>query len=451
MRKWTILLMILLLAAACGAGEVEPAAMQATPLPTPNEVQDEAADIDTSPDPMCTDAGDGRSLAIFPQEGRELMINGFDLPPGSQPTLRLTTLNDTGPDEQIERTPTVNEEGMFSERITLPEYDYMRWNVRLLHDAGVLCYYVVMGQDEVLEMGWDGPREEDGAIQNDLALMAEQTGIPLAELEAQMAYEDAITELQARLQANEAATYAGLWLEHEPVYRVVVAFTENGQETVAKYVAEGEALTAVLDIRPATYTQAQLMADQQSLNQVLETADFDFFTSVDVPHNRVELGVPTEEIWEAYVGTHDVQLPPSVVLTFAFPGGITFTPPPNLTPAPDIYMAQLALPSMAFMEALLEANLIVDNNCLLAQYPEMPDEKWLIIWQPGYYVHEADGIVQILDQEGKVVATVGEKLYMGGGEGSLPAENKLTAPIPEACHADHVWYMGEFLPEEYRD
>ena len=28
MRKWTILLMILLLAAACGAGEVEPAAMQ---------------------------------------------------------------------------------------------------------------------------------------------------------------------------------------------------------------------------------------------------------------------------------------------------------------------------------------------------------------------------------------------------------------------------------------
>ena len=449
MRNWIILLFVLCLV-ACGSAEVEPGVVEATAVASqPNH--DEAADIDTSPDSDCTDAGDGRSLGIFPQEERELMINGFDLPPGSQPILRLTTLSDTAPDEQLERNPEVNDEGMFSELVTLPQYDYMRWDIRLHHDEGVLCYYVIMGQDEWLEIGYDGPDQDDRAIQEDLAFMSEQTGIPLEELEAQMANEEAITELNARLQANEADTFAGLWVEWKPVYRVVVAFTENGEETVAKYVEDGDVLTAVLDIRPATYTQVQLMTDQQLLNELLATADFDYSTSVSIQNNHVELTVPTEEIWEAYVSINNPQLPDSVSVNFAFPNGINIAPPVNLTPVPDIYMAQLATPSMAFMEALLEADLVVDNNCLLAQDPERPNDKLLIIWQPGYFVHDENGRIQILDQDGVVVAEVGQKLYMGGGESSRHNGLNLTIPIPEPCRTDNVWLMGEFLPEEYRD
>ena len=432
-------LIVWLLGAACTTVPVEPQAVGS------------AGDIDTVPDLDCTTSPDGRSLAIFPQEGRELMINGFDLPPGLQITLRLTTVPDSGPDEQIERTPAVNNEGMFSERVTLPEYDYMRWRVQLIHDEGVLCHYVIMGQDELLEMGWDGPREDDDALQQDLALMSEQTGVPLTELEAQMEYEAAITELNVRLQANEADTFAGLWIEREPIYRVAVAFTENGAETVAKYVAEGDALTAVLDIRPATYTQAQLMVDQQTLLTLLETASFDRGSSVDIQNNRVELVVPTEEIWETYASEQEIQLPNSVVLNFMFPEGISFTPPANLNPAPNIYMAQNALPSLAFMEVLLEANLIIENNCLVAQYPHAPEETLLIIWQPGYFVHDGDGRIEILDQSGTVVAAEGEKLYMGGGEGALLDDQSLMAPVPETCRTNNVWYMGEFLPEEYRN
>jgi hypothetical protein len=117
---------------------------------------------------------------------------------------------------------------------------------------------------------------------------------------------------------------------------------------------------------------------------------------------------------------------------------------------PHIYMAQLTVPSMSYMEALLEANLIVENQCLMAQHPDIPEDKTLIIWQPGYYVHNEDGRIQILDQDGAVVAEVGEKLYMGGGGGPLHNNLKLAAPIPEACRTNNVWYMGEFLPEKYR-
>ena len=114
-------------------------------------------------------------------------------------------------------------------------------------------------------------------------------------------------------------------------------------------------------------------------------------------------------------------------------------------------MAQLALPSMEFLTALLEANLIVENNCLLAQYPDRPEEKMLIIWQPGYFVHDANGRIQILDQNGTVVAEVGQKLYMGGGESPLHGGLALAAPIPVPCRTSNIWVMGEFLPEEYRN
>jgi hypothetical protein len=38
---------------------------------------------------------------------------------------------------------------------------------------------------------------------------------------------DSIGEINAALQQKEATTFAGLWIQHRPEYRVVVAFTRN--------------------------------------------------------------------------------------------------------------------------------------------------------------------------------------------------------------------------------
>ena len=62
---------------------------------------------------------------------------------------------------------------------------------------------------------------------------------------------DAISTLQKRLQIGEADTFAGLWVEHEPQYRVVVAFTHDGQETIGKYVAPDSELAGLIEIHPA--------------------------------------------------------------------------------------------------------------------------------------------------------------------------------------------------------
>ena len=53
--------------------------------------------------------------------------------------------------------------------------------------------------------------------------------------------------------------------------------------------------------------------------------------------------------------------------------------------------------------------------------------------------------VEIWDESGNVVATVGEPIAMGG-EGRPPQDHILKEPLPEAC-VGPFWYMGEILPK----
>lgn len=395
----------------------------------------------------CTEPEDGRSLGLFPQEGRTIMINGFDLPVGSQPRLRITAVIDNGP--IIERIPTVNEEGGFSETVELPEYDYMRWNIRLIDDEGVLCHYLVMGGSDWLEMGYDGPSVTEDALAEDMAFAAEQMGVPQDALEMQAANEDAISELNARLYANAAETFGGLWIQWEPTYCVVVAFTEDGEETVAQFLPSDSPLWTTLEIRTVRFTQAQLEQDQEALFEVMETADFEWASATDLPTNSVILSVPAESVWAEFVAAEQPALPDSLQLDFVYSEeAITFTPPSNLNPVPEVYMAKRPLPSIGFQEALLNDNLLIADGCVFA---DGENGRLLIVWQPGYFVHDADGVLQILNEAGELVAENGQPLYMGGGSGQLTDQVNLVAPVPDACQTESVWFMGQFLPTELRE
>jgi hypothetical protein len=100
------------------------------------------------------------------------------------------------------------------------------------------------------------------------------------------------------------------------------------------------------------------------------------------------------------------------------------------------------------MEALLIGRLEVENGCLLA-YQEGSDQPATIVWQTDYFLNNNEGSIEMLDRDGKVVAHVGETIYLGGGEIGGIEDDQLQAPIPEHCSSSPLWLMGEFLPEEY--
>jgi hypothetical protein len=240
-----------------------------------------------------------------------------------------------------------------------------------------------------------------------------------------------------------------MWFEWEPTAHAVYGFTENGAETVAKYLEADDPLWDVIEIRTLQFTQDELMADQEKLFELLANAPFEWGTAVLTQQSIIELMVPSQTVWLSFLAETPITLPKSVKLTFTFSEGeLTFTPPTSLQPAEGITIAQRIMPSMINMEALTMGNLLIEDGCL---FTAESGQRQLIIWQPGYFVHNNGQSIQILDQEGDVVAEEGQPLFMGGGEGSLNDTVLLMEPIPESCMTSKVWYMGSFLPEEFRD
>jgi hypothetical protein len=113
---------------------------------------------------------------------------------------------------------------------------------------------------------------DDGALLRDAQAYADEMGVTLEEAVFRLEQQsrEAIGALQNQLQLHEAETFAGLWLQHQPEYRLVVAFTHNGEQTIRRYVAEESDLFSLLEVRSAQYSLAQLEADQRTVIQILD-------------------------------------------------------------------------------------------------------------------------------------------------------------------------------------
>ncbi|MDO8724858.1 MAG: hypothetical protein Q7J35_02170 [Candidatus Methanoperedens sp.] len=56
-------------------------------------------------------------------------------------------------------------------------------------------------------------------------------------------------ELNAELSLNETGTFAGLWIEHNTKFKVVVQFTRNGEETIKSYMKQYADLARIVEVR----------------------------------------------------------------------------------------------------------------------------------------------------------------------------------------------------------
>jgi len=120
--------------------------------------------------------------------------------------------------------------------------------------------------------------------------------------------------------------------------------------------------------------------------------------------------------------------------------------PLAVTPDPTIHFPQLRTRSATFMEALLQGKLAVTEGCLRVTGS---GGSHLVIWQPGFFVNNNEGVIEILDRNGEVVARVGEEIRIGGGEVPLTEKLKqlLREPLPEQCRGPY-WSMGELVSSE---
>jgi len=275
------------------------------------------------------------------------------------------------------------------------------------------------------------------AIWIDAAYMAEDLGISVEEAVRRALAQDSIGMLNAALEENESATFAGLWIEHEPTYQAVVAFTENGEETLRPYLEENP-IPAPVTVLEVERSLIELRELQTAVNDQLSTLQYPHSSSINVKENNVEILISDEALLNEKLQAAGVTLPEDVMVTVTY---VPLDEPPPVTAVPDVFMPQLKMRSTTFMEALIVGNLEVVDGCLRIVGD---NDSHLVIWQTDHFLNDNNGTLEIWDRDGKAVAVVGEPIAMGGGEGRPPQDHILKEALPDACTGP-FWYMGQIV------
>jgi len=264
----------------------------------------------------------------------------------------------------------------------------------------------------------------------DWTMYAEEHEITMKEAIGRFSLLDDAGLLGSVLEELEKETFAGLWLEGS---QVIVAFTEDGEETVKDYLVEDSPLARRIMLRTFEVTLDELKSAQQEASQLLQSHGLATSSHIDVMKNVVVLWITDGELFEKALQEAGEELPDYVVPSIVYEPADE--PPSGINPDPSVHFPQLKTRSGSFMLALMVGELkLVDG------YLRVGEE--LIIWQPDYFVHNNNGIIEIWDRDGVVVGRVGEEIYMGGGEIKQPPEDKfLKEPLPDDIDGP-FWIQG---------
>jgi hypothetical protein len=133
---------------------------------------------------------------------------------------------------------------------------------------------------------------------------AKAYGVTQAEATRRIKLQREISEIGAKIEAQEGATFGGMYIEHKPSFRVVTKFTANGEATLRRYTQDATFVAA-----PASHTYAQLKSTQDSLLTLLKPLNIQSWTDLDLSSGRVKLYVPDPTVVSLAVAAGTVKLP----------------------------------------------------------------------------------------------------------------------------------------------
>lgn len=142
----------------------------------------------------------------------------------------------------------------------------------------------------------------------DARMYAAQHNVELSEAITRLLLQDSVEELEADLFYNEPDTFGGLWIQHEPEYRVVVTFTKDGKRTIAEYVKD-EALTDLIEVKTVEATYRELMQSEREAGWTVAEVGFRAVSAINVLENRVEVYTPDRSRLEEALRKNGKTLP----------------------------------------------------------------------------------------------------------------------------------------------
>ena len=153
----------------------------------------------------------------------------------------------------------------------------------------------------------------DDALTQDATSYAKAVGVSVEEAKRRLLLQGTIGKLNAILESNESETFGGLWIDNEsPDYKAIVAFTSDGEETVAPY-AEELGLAEIVEVRTVDTSYADLRMIQANTTSLVEDElGIMVASSLTVQNNGLEIYVADPDALEKALKKAGKRLHPKV-------------------------------------------------------------------------------------------------------------------------------------------
>lgn len=139
----------------------------------------------------------------------------------------------------------------------------------------------VFGEDE------RNHRSED-SLRQDALSYTEMFGVTIDEAARRLRIQSQLGELEGELREAEES-FAGLWIEHEPTFRIVTRFADPFAEERVRARLLREQRNELIEVRSAPRSLAELEADQDASRHLAKQLDTQVDSDINVFANRVEL------------------------------------------------------------------------------------------------------------------------------------------------------------------
>ncbi|HEX7151599.1 MAG TPA: PKD domain-containing protein [Thermoanaerobaculia bacterium] len=156
------------------------------------------------------------------------------------------------------------------------------------------------------------PGSASQGLRQDAASYAAQTGVSLDEAVRRLELQSEVGKLEETLEQQEPS-FAGLWIEHTPQYRVVVRFTDAAAEVRLRKRVAGTPLEGIVrETRRAAASLRQLEKRRTAALQRVRHLGFAVDIDINVKENRVEIYSERAQSVRAAIAAERAPLPERV-------------------------------------------------------------------------------------------------------------------------------------------
>lgn len=142
----------------------------------------------------------------------------------------------------------------------------------------------------------------------DVQAYAERYGVSKSAAQQALLLQDRAGDLEERLLATERDSFAGLWIEHAPEFRIVVAFRGDARAAVARHASAFPDLAARIVAKSVSYSLIELNSAAEALTAGSVKPPFDL--RIYERGNEVEVMVESHSALDKYLTESRLALPP---------------------------------------------------------------------------------------------------------------------------------------------